>query len=57
MQLFLFNISGGLMKPTNTDTGLGIVVKSTAEPYLAKNRFEGTASKQQTLKPPAAIPH
>ncbi len=57
MQLFLFNVSGGLMKPTNTDTGLGIVVKSTVAPYLAKNRFEGTSSKQQTLKPPASIPH
>jgi len=56
MQLYLFNISGGLMKPTNTDTGLGIVVKTTASPYLAKNRFEGTSSKQQALKPPAAIP-
>ena len=57
MQLYLFNISGGLMKPTNTDTGLGIVVQSTVEPYLAKNRFEGTSSKQQALKPPASIPH
>jgi simple sugar transport system substrate-binding protein len=57
MQLFLFNVSGGLMKPTNTDTGLGIVVKGTVEPYLAKNRFEGTSSKQQTLKPPVPIPH
>ena len=42
MQLYLFNVSGGLMKPTNTDTGLGIVVKGTVAPYLAKNRFEGT---------------
>jgi len=57
MQLYLFNVSGGLMKPTNTDTGLGIVVASTVGPYLAKNRFEGTSSKQQTLKPPASIPH
>ncbi|HEY7397851.1 MAG TPA: substrate-binding domain-containing protein [Gaiellaceae bacterium] len=57
MQLFLFNVSGGLMKPTNTDTGLGIVVKSNVGPYLAKNRFEGTSSKQQTLKPPVPIPH
>ena len=57
MQLFLYKVSGGLMKPTNTDTGLGIVVQSTVEPYLAKNRFEGTSSKQQTLKPPASIPH
>ena len=43
MQLYLFNVSGGLMKPTNTDTGLGIVVKDTVKPYLAKNRFEGTS--------------
>ncbi len=56
MQLYLFNISGGLMKPTNTDTGLGIVVKSTVGPYLAKNEFEGTSSKRKALKPPAKIP-
>jgi simple sugar transport system substrate-binding protein len=57
MQLYLYNVSGGLMKPTNTDTGLGIVVASTVAPYLALNRFEGTSSKQQALKPPASIPH
>jgi simple sugar transport system substrate-binding protein len=57
MQLYLFNVSGGLMKPTNTDTGLGIVVKGTAKPYLAQNRFEGTSAKKQTLTPPSAIPH
>ena len=57
MQLFLYNVSGGLMKPTNTDTGLGIVVKSNVSPYLATNRFEGTASGQKTLTPPAAVPH
>ena len=57
MQLFLFNVSGGLMKPTNTDTGLGIVTKGNVKPYLVKNRFEGTSSKQQILKTPASIPH
>jgi simple sugar transport system substrate-binding protein len=57
MQLYLFNVSGGLMKPTNTDTGLGIVVKDTVKPYLAQNRFEGTSSKKQTLTPPSSIPH
>ncbi len=57
MQLFLFNISGGLMKPTNTDTGLGIVTKGNVKPYLVKNRFEGTSSKQQVLKTAASIPH
>jgi simple sugar transport system substrate-binding protein len=57
MQLYLYNISGGLMKPTNTDTGLGIVVQATVGPYLAKNRFSGTSSKQQALTPPSSIPH
>jgi simple sugar transport system substrate-binding protein len=57
MQLFLYNISGGLMKPTNTDTGLGIVTKANVGPYLAKNRFEGTSSKQLVLKASASIPH
>ncbi|MDE3133822.1 MAG: substrate-binding domain-containing protein [Acidobacteriota bacterium] len=55
MQLFLYNVSGGLMKPTNTDTGLGIVTKSNVGPYLAKNRFEGTSSAAKTLKPPSKI--
>ena len=57
MQLYLYNLSGGLMKPTNTDTGLGIVVKTNVGPYLAKNRFEGTSAAQKALKPPASIPH
>ena len=55
MQLFLYNVSGGLMKPTNTDTGLGIVTKANVKPYLASNRYEGTAAGAKTLKPPAKI--
>ncbi len=57
MQLFLFNISGGLMKPTNTDTGTAIVVKGTVKPYLTKNRWEGTAAGQTVSKPPKPIPY
>ena len=53
MQLFLYNVSGGLMKPTNTDTGLGIVTKANVGPYLNKNRFEGTSSAAKTLMAPA----
>jgi simple sugar transport system substrate-binding protein len=55
MQLFLYNVSGGLMKPTNTDTGLGIVTHANVGPYLAKNRFEGTSSGAKTLSPPSKI--
>jgi simple sugar transport system substrate-binding protein len=55
MQLFLWNISGGLMVPTDTDTGIGIVTKSNVKPYLVASRFEGTGSAQKVLKPPASI--
>ena len=55
MQLFLYNISGGLMTPTDTDTGVGIVTKSNVKPYLVPNRFEGTSAAQKVLMPPASI--
>ncbi len=57
MQLFLFNISGGLMKPTDTDTGTAIVVKATVSPYLGLTRWEGTASKEAVATPPKPIPY
>jgi simple sugar transport system substrate-binding protein len=55
MQLFLFNVSGGLMKPTDTDTGIGIVTKSNVAPYLIPNRFEGTSAAKKALTPPSSI--
>jgi simple sugar transport system substrate-binding protein len=55
MQLFLWNISGGLMVPTDTDTGIGIVTKSNVKPYLTASRFEGTGKAQKVLKTPPSI--
>jgi simple sugar transport system substrate-binding protein len=55
MQLFLFNVSGGLMKPTDTDTGIGIVTSSNVKPYLIANRFEGTGAAKKSLTPPTSI--
>jgi simple sugar transport system substrate-binding protein len=55
MQLFLWNVSGGLMKPTNTDTGLGIVTKDNVTPYLTPNRFEGTSKSKKALATPSSI--
>jgi simple sugar transport system substrate-binding protein len=54
MQLFLYNVSGGLMKPTNTDTGLGIVTKTNVQPYLTPNRFSGTSTARKALTPPSS---
>jgi len=55
MQLFLYNVSGGLMAPTDTDTGLGIVSGSNVAPYLTANRFVGSSAASKTLTPPASI--
>jgi len=56
IQLFLYNISGGLMKPCDTDTGLGFVTKTNVGSYLAHtSRFEGSNAAQQTFKAPATI--
>jgi hypothetical protein len=57
MQLFLFNISGGLMKPCDTNTGTAIVVKSTVGSYLKTNRWEGTAPALSVGTPPVPIPY
>jgi len=57
MQLFLFNISGGLMKPTDTDTGTAIVVKATVGPYLGTSRWEGTGATETVSTPPKPIPY
>ena len=55
MQLFLWNVSGGLMKPTDTDTGIGIVTKANVAPYLIANRFEGTSASKKALTTPSSI--
>ena len=55
MQLYLWNVSGGLMKPTDTDTGIGIVTKDNVAPYLIPNRFEGTSSAKKSLSTPSSI--
>lgn len=55
MQLFLYNISGGLMRPQDTDTGTAIVTKSLIGPYLKSTRWEGSGSAEGVLKPPSSI--
>jgi simple sugar transport system substrate-binding protein len=48
MQLFLYKLSGGLMFPSETNTGLLFVTKANVKPYLTtKTRFEGSSSAQK----------
>ena len=56
IQLFLYQISAGLMKPANTDTGLGFVTSANVAPYLAHaTRFEGSGVAQTAYTPPSKI--
>ncbi len=48
--LYLFNLSGGLTTPVNTNTGLSFVTKSNVQPYLSTStRFEGSSTKEQLV--------
>jgi simple sugar transport system substrate-binding protein len=52
LQLFLFKLSGGLMQPSNTDTGLLFVDKNNVGPYLnTQTRFEGSSTQQKVVTP------
>jgi len=56
LQLFLYNLSAGLMKPVDTDTGLGYVDTSTVGAYLDHpTRFEGSGSAETAYPAPKSI--
>jgi simple sugar transport system substrate-binding protein len=53
LYLYLYNLSGGLVRPPDTDTGLTFVTKSNVGPYLnSKTSYEGsTGVTKPTLVP------
>ncbi len=52
LQLFLYKLSGGLMAPSDTNTGLLFVTKNNVGPYLnTQTRFEGSSSAQKVVSP------
>ncbi len=56
LYLYLFQLSGGLVSPPTTDTGLKFVVKGNVDPYTAEpTRFEGSTKNQQYIKHTGAI--
>ncbi len=51
VQLFLYKLSGGLMQPAATDTGLLFVTKDNVGPYLStQTRFEGSSSAEKVVQ-------
>jgi len=48
--LYLFNLSGGLVNPPETNTGLTFVTKANVGPYLhTTSRFEGSSTQQKLI--------
>jgi simple sugar transport system substrate-binding protein len=48
LYLYLWQLSGGLVSPPTTDTGLKFVTKDNVAPYLSKSsRFEGSTTAQK----------
>ena len=56
LQLFLYQISGGLSTPVDTNTGLAFVTKANVAPYVANDdRNEGSSATEKILKAPAKV--
>jgi len=49
LYLYLYNLSGGLVAPPDTDTGLTFVTKSTVDAYSVPSRVEGSTTAQKVL--------
>jgi simple sugar transport system substrate-binding protein len=56
LYLYLYKLSGGLIFPPETNTGLLFVTKDNVDPYLqTKTRFEGSSTEQQLVERSGAI--
>jgi simple sugar transport system substrate-binding protein len=56
--LYLYKLSGGLMFPSETNTGLLFVTKENVGPYqTTKTRFEGSDTAQKLLERSGPIAH
>src|SRR5216683_7131311 len=50
LYLYLYKLSGGLLTPPDTDTGLTFVTKSTVSPYLSTpSRYEGSTTAEKYI--------
>jgi simple sugar transport system substrate-binding protein len=53
LYLYLFRLSGGVLSPPDTDTGLSVVTKSNVEPYIANSRYQGSTTAEKYLPLPS----
>jgi simple sugar transport system substrate-binding protein len=53
LYLYLYNISGGVLHPSDTDTGLTVVTKDNVGPFLTTSRYQGTSTAQKVVTRPS----
>jgi simple sugar transport system substrate-binding protein len=53
LYFYLYNISGGTISPSDTDTGLTFITKSNAGPYSKSSRFQGSTAAQKYIPRPS----
>jgi simple sugar transport system substrate-binding protein len=53
MYMYLYNLSGGTIVPSDTDTGLSVITKSSLGNYQVSSRFQGQTTAQKYIKRPA----
>jgi simple sugar transport system substrate-binding protein len=55
LYLYMFNLSGGIVLPPDTDTGLTFVTKDTISQVLIPERFQGSSTAQKLISRSGAI--
>jgi simple sugar transport system substrate-binding protein len=53
LYMYLFNISGGTLVPSDTDTGLSFITKSNLAAYNAASRYQGSTTAQKYVPRPS----
>jgi simple sugar transport system substrate-binding protein len=53
LYLYLYNISGGTLIPSDTDTGLSFITKSNLAEYNLASRYQGSTTAQKYLRRPS----
>jgi simple sugar transport system substrate-binding protein len=53
LYLYLYNLSGGVLQPPDTDTGLSVITKSNVGPYVADSRYQGSTTAEKVIPLPS----
>jgi simple sugar transport system substrate-binding protein len=53
LQMYMYNLSGGTLSPSDTDTGLTFITKSNAVPFTKSSRYQGSTTAQKYIPRPS----